>query len=605
MDVMDLYDPQLFVCGATPVRDSPLKPSAFAAEHRGVCARCAAVEAPPGLDPACYAYGMYRCLTHGWAPPVSVAEITPRYAVSGNYPTVAQFLESTKAEMADMLEHGVIYRAPPGMVGITHPLGVVIKGSDRAKASILAGVPSICNDATLRLASGRLQGLVPLADGSFLDNYGKVKARSTVDATATGVNGAAYSPPFSYPGFSDVAHIMFPNCWLGKCDVSRYFFSYPLAYSVRWLFMVCFLGVSYLFGRVFFGFTAAPMFCSTYSAEFYRWFKARGLHCSMMVDDFICSNPTRMGVERDVGLIISVLTAVGLVINPDKSAFGQELVFLGFLWSSLTMTVRFDAVQARAYRAELLAFKAAVIERRQVSHTTIRHLAGKANWYAEAVSSARLHTRAFWLYLKHGKDLSQLWHDRLLYSIDWWLATTETWGQDKNTGAEYKIFSADTLTRHPEMVLLIQSDASGTDGRGYLWSTLADDVDKEARFCAHRWSTEEGPPPHSFFAELRALQDALTDEEIGIEGKLLLWITDSLSAVHAVNRGRCKDEATFALLESIFDALDSHTCQIVALFVPREENEAADYLSHLATLLNRDSVSGFLSDLDRHAGEAR
>jgi hypothetical protein len=605
MDVESMYDAALFVCGTVPVTDSPLNPEEFVKHHREVCSLCAACPPTPlGLDLDCYFYGMYLCLVFGWAPPVDTASIRPQYSVDGNYRAVEQFLASTQAEISDMLANGVISPAPPGTEGIEHPLGIVIKNSDRAKAAILALVPSICDDASLKLASERMQGLAPLPDGSYLPNYGKVKARGTVDPSATGVNKAAYSPPFSYPGIAAVARIITPNCVMGKCDIGRYFFSYPLAYSSRWMFLFRFLGVLYIFARLFFGFTACPYYCSTFSSEIQRWCIGKGLAAAHMVDDFIVAHPSEEGARDGIRIIIGMLVACGFTINPDKSAFGRELVFLGFLWSSITMTVRFDAVQAMAFHAELEAFKASILKGDRVSHTTVRHIAGKLNWFSEVLQSGRLHIRAFWLYLKHGRSLSTLWQGRLLRSIDWWLQKTQAWGSNEGTGTEYKLFSADFIAENmSSSVLLMQSDASGTDGYGWLASPLGTEGDDQSHFRSRAWGLQ-GLPPHSFYAELVALHDYLHDGDVNTEGKLLLWVTDSLSAVHAINRGRCKDEATFALLESIFDALDAHHCQILALFVPREANEAADYLSHLSTILCRSTVAGPLSDLDLHRAAA-
>jgi 8-oxo-dGTP pyrophosphatase MutT (NUDIX family) len=48
-------------------------------------------------------------------------------------------------------------------------------------------------------------------------------------------------------------------------------------------------------------------------------------------------------------------------------------------------------------------------------------------------------------------------------------------------------------------------------------------------------------------------------------------------------------------MEEILELCDVLRVQIVALWVPREENELADYLSHLSFILNRDSVGGVVS----------
>ena len=47
-----------------------------------------------------------------------------------------------------------------------------------------------------------------------------------------------------------------------------------------------------------------------------------------------------------------------------------------------------------------------------------------------------------------------------------------TWSQNVATNAEYKILNGVEILSHPESIILCQSDASGTDGFGYAWSTL-------------------------------------------------------------------------------------------------------------------------------------
>jgi hypothetical protein len=60
----------------------------------------------------------------------------------------------------------------------------------------------------------------------------------------------------------------------------------------------------------------------------------------------------------------------------------------------------------------------------------------------------------------------------------------------------------------------------------------------------------------------------------------------------SVNKGRCFEPAGLVLVERILRLCDLYKLQIVALWVPREQNELADYLSHLSFLVDRDSVEG-------------
>jgi hypothetical protein len=74
-----------------------------------------------------------------------------------------------------------------------------------------------------------------------------VKTRIAVDLSATGINGASPTPPFSYPGPQDGLQLVTRGCWLGKTDLERYFYCFPLAEeSYKW-FMVAWLGIVYYF----------------------------------------------------------------------------------------------------------------------------------------------------------------------------------------------------------------------------------------------------------------------------------------------------------------------------------------------------------------------
>ena len=83
-----------------------------------------------------------------------------------------------------------------------------------------------------------------------------------------------------------------------------------------------------------------------------------------------------------------------------------------------------------------------------------------------------------------------------------------------------------------------------------------------------------------------------------------MWLTDNEGAAWTVNKGRCADDQSAAVLTSILQICDQRRLQIIALWVPREENEFADYLSHLAFYSDRDVVKGKVSDITVGAGSS-
>ena len=63
-----------------------------------------------------------------------------------------------------------------------------------------------------------------------------------------------------------------------------------------------------------------------------------------------------------------------------------------------------------------------------------------------------------------------------------------------------------------------------------------------------------------------------------------------------INKGRCFEAAGEVVLSSILASCDKFRLQIIALWVPRELNELADYLSHLACSIDRDQTQGTWTD---------
>ena len=344
LNVRDLFhaNPTLFRCGSTPV-PSLLKLDRFDHYHVQSCVDCR----PTGkVSPTCYFATLRMCISHGWNPIIDVPSIKPVYAVSGNYPSVERFSVSTEKEFAKMLLWGVAAPAPPDLRGIVCPMGAVIKSSDRVRARILADV-IITDSASLALANEIL----------LLKGYSAIKARITVDATAPGINAAAFTPPFSYSGPQDALRIITPGCWLAKSDVSRYFWMFPLAEETRPIFMVDWKGVAHVLPTCMFGFSACPYYCSAWSAEFRQWVLSYDIACCHMVDDWLTAHLSKVGVERNKDRIRLILEDAGFSMATEKDEIGQSIVFLGILIDTVRMVLSFDSTQCKGMVAELVLYK--------------------------------------------------------------------------------------------------------------------------------------------------------------------------------------------------------------------------------------------------------
>ena len=137
----------------------------------------------------------------------------------------------------------------------------------------------------------------------------------------------------------------------------------------------------------------------------------------------------------------------------------------------------------------------------------------------------------------------------------------------------------------------MQSDASGPHGFGYLQGALND---KNPEYYSAVWDTDY-LFHSSHDGELQALKHFV--EETFIREKFVVWVSDSLAAVWSINKGRSRALISLETVERILGNCDSKGLLLVGLWVPREYNQTADYLSHLAFVLNRSETKGRLTSL--------
>ena len=541
--VREMFDGKLFQSGALALDPSsnPLKVEEMDKHHVRSCGECR--DGGVVLE-SCYFSAMRRCIVNGWRPPLD-GPITQVYATDGNnYPSVSLFDASFRKEWAKMKTHGVAQPLASLEVdfpsehpcGIISPMGAALKNSDKVKAEALAGI-KVTDQRSMSQAN-----IFMTARG-----FPEFKARVTHDLTATGVNGAAYCPSFRYPSLHEFVRIVSRDCWLGKSDVSRYFHSFPIAREAWWMFIVRYLSVMFVLVRCCFGFAPCPYYCSTWSAEYRSWVLARGVPCSHMMDDWGTSGLSEAAVIENLDVIDETLESVGHAMARDKRDIGQALVFLGILINTCKMTLSFDATQAKGMWDQLSSSLAILKAGRDLDMGTIRHTAGRLGWYAEVLQSGRCRTKGWWGYTRFWKQLRPVNRAGLIKDTEWWLEKIRVWADGGLSGVEYPILTADETLRAPHTIYIVQSDASGGDGFGFVEGFLEDE---NPGYVSRQWG--DG---YSFFTshngELQAFLFWI--RTTSIRSKLVLWVTDCLSAVWSVNKGGCHEDAGFETLSFVLE----------------------------------------------------
>jgi hypothetical protein len=580
-DVIGMYKagPNVFASGdeKLPEGSHHLKVENMVKMHVESCLNCTSYGS---LDSSCYFFKMIKCIENGWKVPIDESAVRPKYKLKSssdkNYGSVKVYEANFREEFNKMLGNGVLREVDLSYARVISPMSAIVKNSDICRAKVLVNI-LVVDEASLLEANRRLVAM----------GFKKIKVRAALDVSATGINDASPKPPFRYPSLQDGLKLVSRGCWLGKTDVERYFFCFPLAEESYPWFVVYLVSKFFCFIRAMFGYAPCPYYTSTWGAEFLRWVNYRGVPAAFMVDDWLTAGSTEEQAKKNLAIITAVFVLAGFVMAIDKEEVGQRLTFLGVLIDTVKMCITFDEIQARSMMLQMIEHVKLIETGYDLDYTTIRSVAGKLEWYSEVLQSGRIHLRSWWLYVKYRNRLSPVWRHKLVNDSRWWIERLEAWSNKGVSGIEYPIVSVEDLLTSPESICMMASDASGIDGFGYYWGNIdADDFSVYAK----KWGGKyEFVSSHT--GELQALRHFL-EFNFDKDCKVLIWITDCLSAMFTVNKGRCREESGLKVLEDVLQMCDDYKVQLLALWMPRDSNTISDYLSHLCVILNRDEYEG-------------
>jgi hypothetical protein len=342
-----------------------------------------------------------------------------------------------------------------------------------------------------------------------------------------------------------------------------------------------------------FGYKLCPYYCSTFSAEFGTWMAAYGIPAAWMMDDWFTVGETKEEALSNLAAIKRIIESTGFKMEAEKDGWGQQIVFLGVLINSITMRLSFEPLVAKAFHAELLAYVRRFEAGQAIPRSTCARVAGKCEWYSQVLMEGRLNTDAWHQYAVHGEELSAHGRAQLLQQSAFWLEKLALWSRGGQC-SELPILSAAELRDDPTKLHFLQGDVSGPDGTGYYHGNAAQEVE-DYSFRATAWAGDEWDFGTSHAGELKAPLDFLRHTEL--RDVVVVTILDCLAAAFSINKGRCYEKIGRVVLAEILRLCDEKGIQLVALWVPRERNQFADVLSHLAVSLCRPEVEGRLGDL--------
>ena len=423
-----------------------------------------------------------------------------------------------------------------------------------------------------------------------------IKGRATIDTSASDINARAWTPPFTCD--ISAADILFRGAVMVQGDLATYFLNFPLAFRAWSMFVVFLAGAYWRLRCCCFGFGPCPYYCSAWSAEIRAWLKnIYHIPCVNFMDNFLSVGKDEAEALARLELMESTVRGPGFSI-PRDYPISRQMVYLGILYDTDKMVMSIDRIKAMALLGVLQEALGDIRRRKPISATNITSIAGRLESVSQVWQSGRVYTRIWWTYLKHGQSLFPHLFERLENHTGKWIEMLKIWTVGEISGREIPLWTWDVIKSTPGAFRILQSDSSGLDDHGfgyikYQWVGFEPEDKHEGEFVAQQW--DEGYRfIHSHHGELQPLLHHLKESDF--TECFLLFLSDNESAVWGINKGSCKDEISLQTLVEILDIADSRKIQLLGMWIPREENEVPDYLTHLTNILSTHLTTGRIEE---------
>ena len=358
--------------------------------------------------------------------------------------------------------------------------------------------------------------------------------------------------------------ILMPNDFLNKFDLKSGYHHVEI-FQPHWTYLGFSWGSQshmdyYVFTVLPFGLPTACYVFTKLLRPLVKCRRGQGLRAVVYLDDGIVATAGLEAAMHASGTVQITLQQVGLVVNIEKSLWNptQSLTWLGFSLDLSQGTVSVPDHKIEALRNTL----AAIVDKDAIPAKQIASIVGKILSMSITLGPvARLMTRSLYALLNHRKS----WFQRLTITAQ---ARTELSFWSKSL-AEWNL---ENIWKSPSAIRVVYSDASGSGFGGYT-------VEHSPQIVHTQWSEWEAQQS-STWRELKAVHMVLQALAPKLQNEQLRWLTDNQNVVRIVLHGS-KKPLFQELALSVFQLCVVHHVTIEPEWIPREENELADYISKL------------------------
>ena len=561
--------------GCVALTDCPLMPSAIYADHRTHHLEC---------DSNCYIHRLVAVARYGFEiRKPSIAGVRSPRSRLFNHPPFNLFGTLSDAALSkQIIQSGACRQLPrsSSKSGRNHnlvfsPLLTVIRNSDLWRAAAV-GVEVIDEQSLIKV-------------NALLDP--PIKLRACIDLASSGVNELQPDFPFMYCSLDDALALVNDACWMAKIDLQGMFHSIGLSHASRKYF--CFRdrsGAAHQYIRACFGGKLFPAIASAFMAEVMYIARALNVICVSYVDDFFVTGVNYAECLSKRNIIIDILERHGWTINFDKVTDPSQILdFLGTLIDSQKMIVSVSPEKAACVAFKLERVWSLIPSDPTAAAKLLHSLLGSLVWFSTVVTCGRLWNHSLFRLLQslighRMKTLPDLLVD-CEPSVSAWRHTLKSWSLGSAISANVRLLPPHSLSNS----IYMQCDA-GDEGLGY-WLTLPSTNFERLHWYSRR--LPESPSTQATSSTWKELNTVLWALQSHSEwrGLTVIAVLDSAAAAYNLNSGSCASDS-FSTLHDIFTTCDIMSVHIIALWVPREDNSFADYLTHHCMQTSSEVDSG-------------
>ena len=369
-----------------------------------------------------------------------------------------------------------------------------------------------------------------------------------------------------------------PDTLLGKIDFKRAYRQVPVAASDRWMLGIqvgdqWWVDLTLPFG----GRSCARIFNIVGDVAAFAFQKVAGeTSIDHYLDDFISLGSDRDSAAEEFQAVVDLAAKMGIPLSEKKlSPPGPSVCFLGFLIDAPSMSVSLPDDKRLKY-GKLVIFLAS---RKHASQEELLSVAGKLIHVSVVLPQGKAFLRSFFdaAHSVARKNFRVNIKADVRQDLRWWGEVLQSW-----VGTALLCWG--DWVRLPDTELA--ADSSGSIGMGIV---------AESGWCSERWPQWDGRATNIAILELIPLIVAASLWGEKWARKKVLFRSDNMATVHAVNSWLPKDRHLTSLLRRLATLAVHHNFQVKAAHIPGVVNTDADDLS-------RDRMDRFLARNPSAAG---